>query len=71
MLGKGLERNARKMPNPFGTIKSMDVVVKVRLRTVATPDEGVAVLLSRFGLLLQNRSNLARNAVEKSGRFFS
>jgi hypothetical protein len=30
MLGKGLERDARKMLTPFGPIKSMDVAVPVR-----------------------------------------
>jgi hypothetical protein len=59
MLGKGLGSNARKLINAFGTIKLMDVVVpvrrgdmevKVRLRTVAKPDEDVAVLLSHLGL---------------------
>ncbi len=58
MQGKGLGNNARKLINAFGTIKSMDVVVPVkrgnielpvRLRTVAKPEEDVAVLLAHLG----------------------
>ena len=76
MLGKGLGSNARKLINAFGTIKSMDVVVpvrrgdlevKVRLRTVAKPDEDVAVLLSHLGLRLPSRSKTVQNVVEKNG----
>jgi hypothetical protein len=76
MLGKGLGSNARKLINAFGTIKSMDVVVpvrrgeleiKVRLRTVAKPDEDVAVLLSHLGYRLLGRSKTLRNVVEKNG----
>jgi transposase len=76
MLGKGLGGNARKLINAFGTIKSMDVVVpvrrgdmevKVRLRTVAKPDEDVAVLLSHLGLRLPSRSKTVQNVVEKNG----
>jgi len=76
MLGKGLGSNARKLVNAFGTIKSMDVVVpvkrgdvevKVRLRTVAKPEEDVAVLLSHLGLRLPSRSKTVQNVVEKNG----
>ena len=76
MLGKGLGSNARKLINAFGTIKSMDLVVpvrrgdlevKVRLRTVAKPDEDVAVLLSHLGLRLPSRSKTVQNVVEKNG----
>ena len=60
MQGKGLGNNARKLINAFGTIKSMDVVVpvkrgnielSVRLRTVAKPEEDVAVLLAHLGMI--------------------
>jgi hypothetical protein len=73
MEGKGLGSNARKLVNAFGTIKSMNVVVpvkrghlevKVRLRTVAKPEEDVAVLLSHLGLRLPSRSKTAQNVVE-------
>jgi hypothetical protein len=74
MLGKGLGSNARKLVTGFGTIQSMDVMmpvrrgdveVKVRLRTVAKPDEDVAVLLLHLELRLPSRSKTAQNAVEK------
>ena len=79
MLGKGLGSNAREAINAFGTIKSMDVVVpvrrgdvevKVRLLTVAKPDEDLALLLSHLGLRLPSRSITARSTVEKNGWFF-
>lgn len=47
-LGKGLGSNVRKRLNAFGTLKPMDVVVrvrrgdlkvKVRLRTAAEPED--------------------------------
>ena len=62
--------------NAFGTIKSMDVVVPVkrgnielpvRLRTVAKPEEDVAVLLAHLGLRLPRRSKTVQNVVEKNG----
>ena len=74
--GKGLGTNARKLINAFGTIKSMDVVVpvkrgnvqvSVRLRTVAKPEEDVAVLLAHLGLRLPSRSKTVQNVVEKNG----
>jgi transposase len=76
MQGKGLGTNARKLINAFGTIKSMDVVVPVkrgnielpvRLRTVAKPEEDVAVLLAHLGLGLPSRSKTVQNVVEKNG----
>ena len=76
MQGKGLGNNTRKLSNAFGTIKSMDVVVpvkrgngqvSVRLRTVAKPEEDVAVLLAHLGLRLPSRSKTVQNVVEKNG----
>ena len=76
MQGKGLGNNAHKLINAFGTIKSMDVVVPVkrgnielpvRLRTVAKPEEDVAVLLAHLGLRLPRRSKTVQNVVEKNG----
>jgi hypothetical protein len=73
MLGKGPGSNARKLVNAFGNIEWMDVVVpvrragmevKVRLRTVAKPDQDVAVLLSHLGLRLPSRSKTVQNVVE-------
>ena len=76
MQGKGLGTNARKLINAFVTIKSMNVVVRVnrgnielrvRLRTVAKPEEDVAVLLAHLGLRLPSRSKTVQNVVEKNG----
>ncbi len=75
MQSKGLGSNARTLINAIGTVKSMDVVVpvrradlevKVRLRTVAKPDEDVAVLLAHLGLRLPSRSKMVQNVVEKN-----
>jgi hypothetical protein len=72
MEGKGLGSNARKLVNAFGTIKSMNVVVPVKRgdlevkvrRTVAKPEEDVAVLLSHLGFRLPSRSKTVQNVVE-------
>jgi transposase len=72
MEGNGLGSNARKLVNAFGTIKSMNVVVPVKRgdlevkvrRTVAKPEEDVAVLLSHLGLRLPSRSKTVQNVVE-------
>ncbi len=70
-----LLRSARKLINASGTIKSMDVVVPVkrgnielpvRLRTVAKPEEDVAVLLAHLRLRLPSRSKTVQNVVEKN-----
>jgi len=75
MQSKGLGSNARTLINAIGTVKSMDVVVpvrradlevKVRLRTVAKPDEDGAVLLAHLGLRLPSRSKMVQNVVEKN-----
>lgn len=74
--GKGLGTNARKLINAFETIKSTHVVVpvkrrnvqvSVRLRTVAKPEEDVAVLLAHLGLSLPSRPKTVQNVVEKNG----
>ena len=66
---------AAKLIEAVSTIRSMDVVVPVkraagaidlRLRTLAKPDEDVAVLLAHLGLKLPKGSNLAQNVVEKN-----
>jgi hypothetical protein len=73
MLGKGLGSNARKLVNGFVMIKSRmyvkrgDLAVKVRLRTVAKPEEDVVVLLSHLGPRLPSRSKTVQNVVEKNG----
>jgi transposase len=75
MAGKGLGTRAAKLVEAVATIRSMDVVVPVkrgertidlRLRTVAKPDEDVAILLAHLGLHLPKGSKLVQNVVEKN-----
>lgn len=75
MAGKGLGTRAAKLVEAIGTVRSMDVVVPVkrgertvqlRLRTVAKPDEDVALLLAHLGLRLPKGSKLVQNVVEKN-----
>jgi hypothetical protein len=74
MSGKGLGTRAAKLVEAIETVRSMDVVVPVkrgertvdlRLRTVAKPDEDVALLLAHLGLQLPKGSKLVQNVVEK------
>jgi hypothetical protein len=76
MHGKGLVNNARKLINAFRRIKSMNAVVPVkrgnielpvRLRTVAKPEEDVAVPLAQLGLRLPSRSKTVQNVVDENG----
>lgn len=48
-------------------VKRGDLELKVRLRTVATPEEELAGLVSALGLRLPTRSNEAQNMLEKKG----
>jgi transposase len=75
MAGKGLGSRAAKLVEAVATIHSMDVVVPVkrgertidlRLRTVAKPDEDVALLLAHLGLHLPKGTKLVQNVVEKN-----
>jgi hypothetical protein len=73
--GKGFGSHARKLVNPCGSIKSLELVVPiqrgdmevVRLRTVAKPDEDLAVLPSHLGLRLPRLSKTVQNRVEERG----
>jgi len=76
MKGKGLGTCARQLVSEVATIKSMDVVLPVRmaegttdlrLRVVSKPDRMVAELLQRLGLQLPVRSKIVENVVEKTG----
>jgi len=49
------------------SVRRGDSEVKVRLRTVAKPDEDVAVLLAHLRLRLPSRSKTVQNVVEKNG----
>ena len=75
MSAKGLGTRAGKLLEAVETIRSMDVVVPVkrgeeviplRLRTVAKPDDDVALLLAHLGLRLPRGSKLVQNVVEKN-----
>ncbi len=75
MNAKGLGSRAAKLLEAVSTIRSMDVVVPVkrdqstlelRLRTVAKPDQDVAVLLTHLGLNLPKGSKVVQNVVEKN-----
>jgi len=75
MAGKGLGTRAAKLVEAVSTIRSVDVVVPVkrgdhtidlRLRTVAKPDEDVAILLAHLGLHLPKGTKLVQNVVEKN-----
>ena len=74
MQSKGLGSCARKLIESVSTIRSMDVIVpvkrgdkvsKVRLRTVAKPDEDVSLLLAHLGLRLPKRNKTITYVVEK------
>jgi transposase len=76
MRGKGLGTCARQLVAEVATIKSLDVVLPVRmaegtmdvrLRTVSKPDRMVAELLQRLNLQLPGRSKILENVVEKIG----
>jgi len=80
MTGKGLGTCARQLVGEIATIKSVDVILPVkigesiselRLRTVARPERLVAELLQQLGVQLpeQNRivQNMAANVVQKTG----
>jgi transposase len=73
MRGKGLGTCARQLVAEIATIKSLDVVLPVkvgqsiselRLRTVARPERMVAELVQRLGLHLPGQSRVIENAVE-------
>ena len=72
MRGKGLGTCARQLAAEIATIKSLDVVLPVkvgqsiselRLRTVARPERMVAELVQRLGLHLPGQSRVIENAV--------
>ena len=76
MKGKGLGTCARQLVEEMGTIKSMDVIlpvrvgeerVEMRLRTVSKPDRMAAELLAHLGLQLPGRSKIIENVVQKNG----
>jgi transposase len=77
MRGKGLGDCARQLIKEVATVRSMDVVLPVRvegedratdlrLRVVARPDRMVAELLHRLGLDLPSAPKIVQNVVPKS-----
>lgn len=75
MKSKGLGTCARQLVAEIATIKSMDVILPVRvgeqnahlrLRTVAKPDPMVAQLLEHLKLRLPTRSRFVENVVPKN-----
>ena len=73
MKGKGLGTCARQLVGEIATLKSLDVILPVkvgesvnelRLRTVARPERMVAELLQRLGLHLPDQSRIVQNAVQ-------
>jgi transposase len=67
----GLGSAPRKLLEEMREVRSLDVVLptgagqSVRLRTVSRPEQGLAILLERLGLLLPNKSKQVQNVVEK------
>ncbi|MBL9153519.1 MAG: IS1634 family transposase [Verrucomicrobiales bacterium] len=77
MRGKGLGDCARQLIKEVSTVRSMDVVLPVRvegedratdlrLRVVARPDRMVAELLHRLGLDLPSAPKIVQNVVPKN-----
>lgn len=77
MRGKGLGDCARQLIKEVATVRSMDVVLPVRvegedrptdlrLRVVARPDRMVAELLHRLGLDLPSAPKIVQNVVPKN-----
>jgi transposase len=73
MKGKGLGTCARQLVGEIATIKSMDVILPIkigervselRLRTVARPERLVAELLQQLGLQLPAHRRIVQDAVE-------
>ena len=76
MKSKGLGTCARQLVGEIATIKSMDVVLPIKmaestrelcLRTVARPERMVSELLQRLGLHLPEQSRTVQNVVQKTG----
>ena len=76
MKSKGLGTCARQLVGEIATIKSMDVVLPIKmtqsvselcLRTVARPERMVSELLQRLGLHLPEQSRTIQNVVQKMG----
>jgi transposase len=70
MKASGLGTAPRKLIEELRELKSLDVLLptrdrKIRLRVVATPSNGLKVLLQRMKILLPNKPKIIENVVKK------
>lgn len=70
MKASGLGTTPRKLLEEIREIKSLDILMPtrdktIRLRVVATPSVELKILLQRLKLLLQNRPKIVENVVAK------
>jgi len=70
MKASGLGTTPRKLLEEIREIKSLDILMPtrdktIRLRVVATPSVEFTILLQRLKLLLQNRPKIVENVVAK------
>jgi hypothetical protein len=76
MKGSGLGTSPRKLLEEMGELKSLDVLLPakdktIRLRLVATPPPALKVLLQRMKILLPNKPKTVDNVVQKTALFLS
>ncbi len=70
MKASGLGTTPRKLLEEIREIKSLDILMPtrdktIRLRVVATPSVELKILLQRLKLLLPNRPKIVENVVAK------
>ena len=70
MKASGLGTAPRKLLEELRELKSLDVLLPtrektIRLRMVATPEKQLKVLLQRMKILIPNRPKVIENVVEK------
>jgi len=70
MKASGLGTTPRKLLEEVREIKSLDILMPtrdktIRLRVVATPSVELKILLQRLKLLLPNRPKIVENVVAK------
>ena len=70
MKASGLGTAPRKLIKELRELKSLDVLLPtrektIRLRMVATPEKHLKVLLQRMKMLIPNRPKVIENVVQK------
>jgi hypothetical protein len=70
MKASGLGTAPRKLLEELRELKSLDVLLPtrektIRLRMVATPEKQLKVLLQRMKILIPNRPKVIENVVQK------